>query len=231
MTVRQKINIKWSSNLAYAIGLIASDGYLHKDQRHILFSSKDLNQVENFRIALGITNKISSHCRGYEKEKKYFQVTFENKDFYRFLNNIGIKNAKSKNISEVKIPDKYFPDFLRGEFDGDGSFYTQWDKRWPNSFTYHFTIASASKKFVDWLAYKLHSLYSFKAVNHKGKGVYEIRYNKSDSKKILDLIYDKKESLFLERKREKMIRAFDLDQIIKQNDSPVPKIYRLFMPS
>ena len=54
-----KVEIKWSSNFAYAIGLLASDGSLSKDRRHISFVSKDKNQILNFLNCLKIKLKIS----------------------------------------------------------------------------------------------------------------------------------------------------------------------------
>ncbi len=45
----EKINIQWSPELAYAIGLLVADGCLSKDGRHIDFTSKDLELVESFK--------------------------------------------------------------------------------------------------------------------------------------------------------------------------------------
>ena len=38
----------WSENLAYAIGLIATDGSLSNDGRHLNFTSKDIDQIQTF---------------------------------------------------------------------------------------------------------------------------------------------------------------------------------------
>lgn len=70
------VNIIWRANFAYAIGLIASDGCLSKDGSHIDFTSKDLEQVENFRKVLGLKNRIGLKSRGKKgtSDKKYFRV-------------------------------------------------------------------------------------------------------------------------------------------------------------
>ena len=133
---QSKVSTKWSGNLAYAIGLIAADGCLNKDGRHLWFSSKDLELIEKFKKSLGLSNKIGKYARGGETEKRYFCITFGDINFHSFLNSIGLTPAKSKTIKFVKIPKNYFADFLRGLFDGDGSFYTFRDKRWPNSFSF-----------------------------------------------------------------------------------------------
>ncbi len=119
-----KVDIRWSGDFAYAIGLIATDGWLNKDGRHIGFISKDRELVEKFKGALGVKNTITLHARGGEIDKKYFGIHVGDKTFYKFLNSIGITPAKSKTIQKVDIPNDYFVDFLRGVFDGDGSFYT-----------------------------------------------------------------------------------------------------------
>jgi len=36
-------------------------------------------------------------------------------------------------------------------FDGDGCFYSYWDKRWRSSFIFYLSFCSASKKFLEWL--------------------------------------------------------------------------------
>ena len=59
--------------------------------------------------------------------------------------------AKTKIISALKIPKEYFFDFLRGHFDGDGTFYSYWDPRWRSSFMFYTEFISASKKHIDWI--------------------------------------------------------------------------------
>jgi len=53
----------WSNNLAYAVGLIATDGSLSKDGRHINLTSKDLGQIQNFAKILNLKNRIGIKSR------------------------------------------------------------------------------------------------------------------------------------------------------------------------
>src|SRR3989344_81038 len=210
---QNKIALDWSENLAYAIGLLTSDGCLNKDKRHIWFSSKDLEMMENLKISLNLKNKISKYARGGEKEKRYYCVTFGDINFYKFLESIGLSSAKSKIIKSVEIPDKYFADFTRGLFDGDGSFYTYWDKRWPNSFGYKLSFASASPNFINWLKERLTNLYGVRGYFHKGSGVTNLEYVKGDSKKLYEVMYYKKtEILYLTRKYIKVKTALEKDK-------------------
>src|SRR3990167_3531617 len=100
---KRKVKIEWSSNFAYAIGLITSDGSLNKDGRHMVFTSKDIELANTFKTALGIHNKITKSARGGEIEKKYNNVYFGDVIFFRFLNSIGLYPAKSKTIKKVDI--------------------------------------------------------------------------------------------------------------------------------
>jgi len=209
--LQRKVHIKWSPNFAYAIGLITSDGNLSSDGRHITFASKDVELVEKFKTALKINNRITRVGRGGETVKKYYGVNFGDKVFYKFLNTIGLTKKKSKTIECIDIPQRFFRDFLRGLFDGDGTFYTFWDKRWPNSFCFKLSFASASKDFIEWLKARLSRSYGVKGYFHKGAGVINLEYVKGDSKKLFSIMYYRNDLLFLMRKYTKIKNAFEKD--------------------
>ncbi len=118
-----KVKIKWSPNFAYAIGLIATDGCLSKDGRHIILVSKDVDQLNNFKSCLSLENKIGTTVSGYNG-KSYTRIQFGDVLLYKFLLSIGLTPAKSKTIGKLKIPEIYFFDFLRGVLDGDGYAYS-----------------------------------------------------------------------------------------------------------
>lgn len=209
---RHKVNTGWGSNLAYAIGLIASDGCLNPDKRHLWFSSKDLEIIKKFKKSLALKNRIGKYARGGEKEKRYFCLTFGDIYFYKFLNSIGLTSAKSKTIKSVRVPREHFPDFFRGLFDGDGSFYTFWDKRWPKSYSFKLSIASASLIFLGWLKSRLTKYYGVKGYFHKGDGVYNLEYVKGDSKKLFEMMYHNKKILYFSKKYNKIRAAIKLDE-------------------
>lgn len=48
----------WRPELAYVVGLIATDGNLSSDGRHLAIPSKDRSLLESIRICLGLTNRI-----------------------------------------------------------------------------------------------------------------------------------------------------------------------------
>jgi hypothetical protein len=203
-----KVKIKWSPEFAYAIGLITTDGCLSSDGRHIDFTSKDLEMINNFIRALKLNIKIGSKTAS-SSEARYFRVQFGDKIFYDFLISIGITPRKSKTIGVVKIPQKYFFDFLRGCLDGDGSFFSYWDKRWKNSFMFYTMFYSASKKHINWLKEKTSDLIKVRGYITKAltDSVYQLRYAKKESLIILRKIYYKKGIMCLSRKRLKIERV------------------------
>lgn len=170
-------------------------------------TSKDLEQVQNFQKALGLTYNIGRKGNGMSKEKKYYVVQFGDVFFYAFLEKIGLHKRKSKTLGPLKIPAKYFFSFLRGVFDGDGSTYSYWDKRWKSSFMFYLGFASASKAFIDWLQTKIEkvvgSLGHITKDNRRGSTL-QLKYAKAESLKIIKKMYPKPNVMCLSRKRLKI---------------------------
>ena len=82
--------ITWSSNFAYATGLLTADGNLSKDGRHINLTSKDIQLLNTFKKSIKLSGvKIGTKSSGYSK-KRYFQIQFSNVKLYRWLSEIGL---------------------------------------------------------------------------------------------------------------------------------------------
>lgn len=196
-----KVKIVWSPKFAYAIGLIASDGNLSPDGRHITFVSKETEQIRNFLDCLGISAKIGKTFSGH-KGAWARRVQFGDVLFYQYLQSIGLTSAKSKTIGALRISDKYFFDFLRGVFDGDGSTYSYWDKRWRSSFMFYLGFASASKVFTDWLRLKIETAVGSRGhITKDGNGsTFQLKYGKTESLKIFRKMYYSKHCVYLTRK-------------------------------
>ena len=67
--VRRTEEIKWSTELAYIVGLLATDGNLSSDGRHINFTSKDVQLLKTFKKCLKLKNKIGLKNSGFLKKK------------------------------------------------------------------------------------------------------------------------------------------------------------------
>ncbi|QQG37984.1 MAG: hypothetical protein HYS26_00280 [Candidatus Kaiserbacteria bacterium] len=197
-----KVKIEWSPNFAYALGLLAADGCLSPDGRHIVFVSKDREQVENFLRALGIVNSIGKNSTGH------WRAQFGDVLFYRYLLSIGFMPNKSKIIGAVSVPREYFFDFLRGSFDGDGSTYSYWDPRWKSSFMFYTVFASASMSHINWLRREISKRLGVKGhITRDREGTtMQLKYAKRTSLKLLRTMYGGGDVLCLRRKRLKIVR-------------------------
>ncbi len=209
-----KVSLAWCTELAYAIGLIVADGSLSKDGLHIDFTSKDYDLVQTYLICLGATHiKIGKKYSGISKEKIYYRAQMGDVLFYRFLESIGLMPNKSKIIAGVKIKKKYFFDFLRGVWDGDGTIYISRDQRWKNSFAVNIGIASGSILFLEWIQNEINSRLDTGGFISKAKGVFQLRYAKKDSKKIFDSIFYRDNVPHLKRKFAKAQKIFTMTRL------------------
>ena len=66
------------------------------------------------------------------------------------MKSIGLKPAKNRILLKVDVPSNFFADFLRGLFDGDGTFgaFKHPESQHPQL---RLRFASASKQFIRWL--------------------------------------------------------------------------------
>jgi hypothetical protein len=207
-----KVTIKWSSKFAYAIGLITTDGCLSSDKRHISLVSKDKEQIDNFIGCLGLTNSIGNHNVG--SINPALRVQFGDVLFFRFLVSIGLTPHKSKTLRGITVPNKYFFDFLRGHFDGDGTFYSYWDPRWRSSFMFYTEFLSASEKHIIWLRKTIDSFLHIHGHLNKSKrvgSVFQLKYAKKESLKLLKRMYYNKNVICLKRKKDKIAKALEVN--------------------
>jgi len=201
-----KISTDWSPELAYAIGLIVTDGSLSKDRRHINFTSKDMEMIQHFQNALQIECRVASKFSGFNKNEPAYYVQPGDVLFYRFLLDIGLMPNKTKTIGSLKIPKKYFFDFLRGHLDGDGCTYSYWDPRWRSSFMFYTCFVSASKRHVLWLNLMIANLLDISGHITHSSTVYQLKYAKAESLILLRKLYPNPKVLCLTRKRLKIIK-------------------------
>lgn len=210
------ISLKWRADLAYLIGLVATDGSLSKDKRHIDFTSKDFEQIENFKKILGINTKYRLKNSGSVKEKKYYSIQFSHVKLYRFLEAVGIFPNKSKNLEDIKVPDKYFRDLLRGLFDGDGYSTSHFDKRWKSSFVLYTGFTSASELHLNWIKKKIENIFGIQGkLKPSGRSTKTLYFAKYASIKLFKEIYYRDDLVCLKRKRFKFDQSLCI--IGKQN--------------
>lgn len=209
-----KVKIKWSANFAYAVGLIVTDGCLYGDGRHISLTTKDIQQAENFKRCLGLNVKIGKKYSGFRNKNECLHVQFGDVLFYKFLVSIGVTPAKSKTLGKINIPDKYFFDYLRGCFDGDGCFYSYWDPRWKSSHMFYIEFATASENHVVWLQNEIENKLKVKGYikSTKNQVCLHLRYAKRESMEIIRNMYYNPGVVCLSRKFVKIKKALAIEK-------------------
>ena len=180
------------NHLWYTVGLIATDGNLSPDGRHINITSKDTKHLIHVKKVLGLTNKIGSKVGAYQTTCSVLQ--FGDVKFYKFLEQIGLTRKKSLTLKPLKIPKKYFHDFLRGVIDGDGNI-QKWIHKSNGNTQWVIKIVSASPIFLPWLKQRINKYLNTDGKIHvytghkKRNPLYMLKYGKFASKIILRWCY------------------------------------------
>jgi len=204
----------WTSELAYAVGLITTDGNLSTDKRHIQFTNTEYELIELFKNCLHIDNKPTlTKPSGFGKKLAY-RLNFGNVKFYRWLEEIGLKTNKTRSLGKLKVPEKYLADFLRGHIDGDGSVFTYIDnhmmykgKRYAYNRLYTVFI-SASFEHLKWIQESIKEILSIEGAltsylrKNRKFPLWKLRFAKKESLKILPWIYYRSGLPCLARKRK-----------------------------
>lgn len=207
--------------MAYAVGLITTDGNLSPDGRHISLTSSDHQLLKTFKHCLGLKNKITKNPNGSYSKKQCYKIQFGDISFYKWLQEIGLMPRKTSRVNEISVPNEFFKDFLRGHLDGDGSVVTYKDSY--NTFKnpkYVYTrlylnFLSASPKHILWIYQRIKENINIQGdinndANRKRNSnkmiIWKLRFAKKASLKLLPWIYYKPRLPCLERKRKTAAR-------------------------
>lgn len=193
------------------MGLIATDGCLYGDGRHIAFVSKDEDLM---RILLDCVDR--SHIRYRREESEYggwaFRAQFSHAHLYRWLLTIGLMPRKSLVLGGIEVPDDHLMFVIRGLLDGDGTVYTlihapthrtYREYRYERLWTF---FNSASRRHVEWIRLRLAGalgiagyIEEFEREGHKNP-MYRLKYGNVASLVLLPAIYEEQHVPRLERK-------------------------------
>ncbi|KKW46823.1 MAG: Intein-containing protein [Parcubacteria group bacterium GW2011_GWB1_56_8] len=208
-------NFEWGPNLAYAVGLLTTDGCLSNDGRHIIMRSAEVGMLRTFSKCLNLTNNICKTDGG-----KGYRIQFGAVRFYNWLAKIGLTPAKTHTLGAIAVPDVFFRDFLRGHLDGDGSIrfyndqYNVYRGRTYNNLRLSVRFISASKSHITWLQKrvneltKLHGALICNKPSDKNRvPIWEIKFSKKESVRLLNWIYYEPALPSLERKRLSAMKA------------------------
>lgn len=212
MPIYKKVNKDffkvWSRDMAYVLGFFAADGYITQNKRGASFWSiqiTDKKLLYEIRRSIDSEHKISERIR-VGNEKNIYRLQIGSKEMVEDLSLLGFNSNKTKNIKIPAVPKKYFADFVRGYFDGDGNVWVGYihKKRKTQSLIIQVAFTSCSKKFLIDLKKELNKQDVFGGCiySHKIKNFSRLSFVGTSSLKIYKMMYNGNTSLFLERKKE-----------------------------
>ncbi len=183
---------EWSAALAYALGLLATDGGLTGGDT-VAFKSKDRELVETLRSCLGAAAPIRPNA-GLQR------IQMGDVRFYDWLESIGVTSRKSLTLGAVAVPSEFFFDLVRGLLDGDGSVLVQEVTPNPRRYPLHryqqlrVRFHCASPRHLDWLRAELLARLGIVGwiYTNRGSGlarVHVLQYSKHESITLLETLY------------------------------------------
>ncbi|TMF77803.1 MAG: hypothetical protein E6I18_08775 [Chloroflexi bacterium] len=215
--------LDWSPAMAYVVGLLATDGCLSGDRRHIILTSRDRQLVETYLICLGrpLRWRLGRTRRG----KRAYYAQFSDVLFYDWLLSIGLTPRKSLTLGPIDVPDAYLIPLARGLLDGDGSICVFRDKptraKYPN---YEYErlwvfFLSASRAHIDWLRGRIKESFGLigyveRIVRKKRHDLFRLKYGKRESIILLRLLYSDPNAPCLDRKRQKWINYAYTNRVV-----------------
>ena len=156
---------------------------------------------------------ISRNPPGSLSKKLSFRVQISDVTLYKWLTTVGLSPNKTLTIGKLNINDDYFPDFLRGHIDGDGSIIYYKDSYnshlnpkyvYDRLFVY---VISASEKHVLWIRKTIKRLKGLSGSIQKRlpsklgtNPMYVLKFSTKEAKILLNWIYYKSDLPCLERK-------------------------------
>lgn len=195
--------------MAYVLGFFAADGYITVNKRGGQFWCIDITDkklIELIKEKIGAEHKISIRKRHNNRYTSY-RLQIGSFQMCDDLRNLGFHERKTKSLAVPNVPDKYFPDFVRGYFDGDGHVWVgqiNKERKTPHIII-QTVFTSCSKKFLEILRGTLSNKGMAKGRVSKGKGDYcRLTYSVFDSLKLYDFMYNRRileTGLFLQRKK------------------------------
>lgn len=195
--------------MSYVLGFFAADGNLIKNKRGACFFSLeicDLNILKKIRTMMGSDHKIGKRGnKGVGQRRNIYRLQLGSIYMYRDLLRLGFSTKKTKNMSVLKVPLKYFPDFVRGYFDGDGNVWVGFVHKRRNTklLTIHTVFTSGSGDFLKELQEKLISCGVGGGSFRRGRNYFRLQFSILDSIMLYHLMYDNLDSgLYLARKKK-----------------------------
>ena len=113
--------------MSYVLGYIVADGCVTEDHKRkknpfsLNVTSVDKEHLLDIKRALDSEYKLSTKNNG--SGGTAYQIQIRNRSLCEELIKLGVVPRKTCHLQPIQVPEKYFSDFVRGFFDGDGTVY------------------------------------------------------------------------------------------------------------
>jgi hypothetical protein len=203
--VRRSEPWEWTPTIAYAVGLIATDGNLSPSGRHVSLSSAEPEVLESFLRCVDRRAKIGKVKGGFGEHG--LRVQIGDVGLYRWLQSIGLTPRKSLTLGAIDVPDAFLAHLLRGLLDGDGSIldstYDGTGKARGGRYrTLLVRFNSASREHAEWVRQRIRERFGLSGGLWCEDGMYQLTYGKRASLQLLPVLYPASDVPCIERKRE-----------------------------
>lgn len=191
-----------NSNSAYWLGFLMADGCVMDDNRIRLYLQKsDIEHLQKFRKFVNCEHVISYSS----KYPNRVSLEFTSIDIANILKTYNIIPRKTLTAipPEPIVFGKYFPDYLRGLFDGDGTISESFSNKNSRIATLYTGFAIAKQSY-NWLDGVLTNIVQVSYKKFAKENMYSITLNTNKSKILLKYIYDNSEYA------NRLNRKFDL---------------------
>lgn len=197
---------KESSNMAWLLGFLAADGYISKSDNAISIALCDIDReiLERIKTEVEIENKIRDYedHRGYKNSELRWACAQHKQELAKYS---IIPNKTFQLKPPYLLSKKYWIDYIRGYFDGDGSvnFISANGKK---KYTARWQVCSATTEILQFIldTFEEYGIppVSIQKQDRKGHILYCIQYSTNSTKKIYDILYNTSSTLFLQRKKD-----------------------------
>jgi hypothetical protein len=192
---------------AYWLGFIAADGCVSSTKNAIVIAlqQQDKCLLEQFKQDICFSGEVKDYNNKYNVSKIYITSKKMKEDLSKW----GIVPRKTNILTWPDINQNFYPDFIRGYFDGDGS----WSVRVRgNCKDCIFQIVSGAETFLKHIETVLRLECGFEERNlckMTNTNCYELKYSgNGKAMKLYDFLY-RPNSFYLERKFNKVTNIIE----------------------
>ncbi|MGM7634994.1 LAGLIDADG family homing endonuclease [Bacillus sp. Hm123] len=188
----------WTQEMAWVLGLFATDGTIHSNTHSISLTQKD----ERILRLVATCMEADYVLAPVAPTRSTPTLIINSKEIKQDLKKMGITPNKSLTVPFPHVPNEFLPSFIRGVVDGDG---------WVQKTGYVMNITTGSKHFAEGLndVFKKWNLNTETTltVSQTGKTIYRVWVKgKYELPKLAEIVYANAGDHYVIYKRERMIQ-------------------------